>query len=159
MQMHACTRTSISLLTETCCVLQKALAAAASIETSQVSIEKVEPLSSASRAGRRRLLADSIKVYSAMTTSDVGSATTVSGALTVERINYQLQTQALPQAELVDAPKVLAKKLWRLDWTAGFSKQESDQKLTVKYEDEIEFTWPDDSNHNVYLLQDKDAFG
>lgn len=116
-------------------------------------------MSGTSRAGRRRLLAGSIKVYSAVTTADVGSATTVSGALTDDRINYHLQTQALPQAERVGVPQVLAKKLWRLDWTAGFSQLESDQKLTVQYEDEIEFTWPDDSKHNVYLLQDKDAFG
>ena len=76
------------------------MAGAASIKPSQVLIEKVEAMSSDSRSGRRKLLAGDIKVTTAVTVSDTGAAATVSSALTPERINYQLQLQALPQAQV-----------------------------------------------------------
>ena len=76
------------------------MARAASIEPSQVIIEQVVPLSSDSRAGRRKLLAGSIKVTTAVTAPDAGAAATVSSALTPDRINYQLQMQGMREAQV-----------------------------------------------------------
>ena len=127
-----------------------------------VVIEKVEAVSDTSQAGRRRLLESSIKIYCSVTGDDPD---TVSEGLTKERINHQLTARNLKEAQLVEEKQVIAKRLWQLDWTAGFSKPEY-RNLTVQYQDVVEFTWSDNGNdnpdvdvHNVYLLQGKAAFG
>ena len=121
-------------------------------------IEKVEAINSDGRAGRRRLLqTSSIKVTTVLQAVDAASGKGVASALTTERINFQLQKQALPQAQLMEAPTT--SDVHRVEWTKGFSKQPEHQRLTVKYGGVVEFTWPANSRHNVFLLKNQASFG
>jgi hypothetical protein len=81
---------------------KQSIASAASVSADEVTIDKIENM----RRFGRRLLAGSIRVDTSVVAADQTVAESMANTLTVEKINAELGKNGLPQAEILDAPKV-----------------------------------------------------
>lgn len=69
-----------------------------------MTIDKIQAIS----VGRRRLLASSIRVDTSVNAADKAAADAMSGKLTADNINAELETAGLPAAQVLVKPTVSA---------------------------------------------------
>jgi hypothetical protein len=82
---------------------KQSIASAASVSADDVTIDKIENM----RRSGRRLLAGSIRVDTSIVAADQTAAKSMANTLTVDKINAELGKNSLPQAEILDPPKVI----------------------------------------------------
>ena len=78
------------------------LANAAGVDVSAVYITNVEPITTR----RRSLMAQSIKVSTEITFSDMESATSMSDQMSADKLNAQFKELGLPQVQILESPVV-----------------------------------------------------
>jgi len=82
------------------------LANVAGVDVSAVYITNVEPITT----GRRSLMAESIKISTEITFSDLDSATSMSNDMTADKLNAQFEEVGLPAVQILESPVVSSSK-------------------------------------------------
>ena len=86
---------------------RESIATAAVVKPADVTIDKIEKISSR-RGSDRRILTDSIRVDTIVKASSESAAASMVSALTPDRINRELEKAGLPKAVMLEAPKAAA---------------------------------------------------
>jgi hypothetical protein len=104
---------------------KQSIASAASVSADDVTIDKIENM----RRSGRRLLAGSIRVDTSILAADHTAAKSMANTLTVDKINAELGKNSLPQAEILDPPKV--KQIVKGDLKENETKQDESKKTPI----------------------------
>ena len=83
---------------------QESIATAAVVTPADVTLDKIETISSR-RGSDRHLLTDSLRVDTIVKVSDESAAVSMASALTQDKINSELQKAGLPKVTMLEAPK------------------------------------------------------
>jgi len=86
---------------------RESIATAAGVKPADVTIDKIEKISSR-RGSDRRILTDSIRVDTTVKSSSESAAVSMASALTPDKINRELEKAGLPKAVMLEAPRAAA---------------------------------------------------
>ncbi len=86
---------------------RESIATAAGVKPADVTIDKIEKISSR-RGADRRILTDSIRVDTTVKSSSESAAVSMASALTPDKINRELEKAGLPKAVMLEAPRAAA---------------------------------------------------
>jgi len=86
---------------------RESIATAAGVKAADITIDKIEKISSR-RGSDRRILTASIRVDTIAKASSESAAASMASALTSETINRELEKAGLPKAVMLEAPKAAA---------------------------------------------------
>jgi hypothetical protein len=104
---------------------KQSIASAASVSAEDVTIDKIENM----RRSGRRLLPGSIRVDTSILAADHTAAKSMANTLTVDKINAELGKNSLPQAEILDPPKV--KQIVKGDLKENETNQDESNKTPI----------------------------